>query len=242
MSTPINKNVNARYEKSTQPLSIFENTNTLEDGVKALLSLAPTSQKSLVSFMEAIANEVKSLGGQATFYDPGIKSYESALRKAKKGYRIPNQIRLLTDPYRGSMILENLEAIKKAEEFIEANSERSGFKIVYDKNTFNHPWSNGYRDINYKFSDINNKGLVGELQLQLCAVKKFTEIAGHKAYEVARTLPPGSNNVKKALEEVTQYGYNKVTKTQNTGCMGNISKMHGGRRKTRKQITKKIII
>jgi hypothetical protein len=234
MSTPINKNVNARFEKSTQPLSIFENANTLEEGVNVLLSLAPVSQKNLVSFMEAIASEVKTLGIQATFYDPGIKSYESALRKAKKGYGIPNQIRLLTDPYRGSMILENLDAIKKAESYIEANAEKMGFKIVYDKNTFNHPWSNGYRDINYKFSDMNNKGLVGELQLQLCAVKKFTEIAGHKAYEVARTLPPGSNNVKKALEEVTQYGYNKVTKSANTGCMSNITKLHGGRRKTRR--------
>lgn len=133
------------------------------------------------------------------------------------------------------MILENLEAIKKAEKYIENNAENKGFKIVYDKNTFNKPWSNGYRDINYKFSDITNKGIVGELQLQLCAVKKFTEIAGHKAYEVARTLPPGSNNIKKALEEVTQYGYNKVTKTTNSGCMSNISKIHGGRRKTRKQ-------
>lgn len=234
MSTPINKNVNVRFEKSTQPLSIFENANTLEEGVDALLSLALVSQKNLVSFMEEIASEVKTLGIQASFYDPGIKSYESALRKAKKGYGIPNQIRLLTDPYRGSMILENLEAIKKAESYIEANAEKKGFKIVYDKNTFNHPWSNGYRDINYKFSDINNKGLVGELQLQLCAVKKFTEIAGHKAYEVARTLPPGSNNIKKALEEVTQYGYNKVTKSANTGCMSNITKLHGGRRKTRR--------
>jgi hypothetical protein len=105
---------------------------------------------------------------------------------------------------------------------------------VYAKNSFNAPWSNGYRDINYKFSDINNSGLVGELQLQLCAVKKFTELAGHKAYEVGRVLPEGSNNVKKALNEVTKYGYNKVTKTPNSGCMSNISKLHGGKRKTRK--------
>ena len=234
MTTPINKNVNTRFEKSTQPLSIFAKANTLEEGVQTLLSLAPISQMNLVKFMEAIANEVKSLGIQATFYDPGIKSYDSALRKAKKGYGIPNQIRLLTDPYRGSMILENLEAINTAEKFIETKSENYGFKIVYDKNTFNNPWSNGYRDINYKFSDTHNKGLVGELQLQLCAVKKFTEIAGHKAYEVARTLPPGSNNVKKALEEVTKHGYNKVTTISNTGCMSNIKKMHGGKRKTRK--------
>lgn len=234
MSTPINKNVNARFEKSTQPKGIFQDAQTLEAGVEILLKLAPVSQKNLVAFMEATASDVKSIGVQATFYDPGIKGYDSALRKAKKGYGTPNQIRLLTDPYRGSMILENMDAVEKAENFIKNNAKNYGFDIVYAKNSFNAPWSNGYRDINYKFSDINNSGLVGELQLQLCAVKKFTELAGHKAYEVGRILPEGSNNVKKALNEVTKYGYNKVTKTPNSGCMSNISKLHGGKRKTRK--------
>jgi hypothetical protein len=235
MSTPINKNVDARFEKSTQPLSIVKNASTLEEGVEILLKLAPVSQKNLVAFMEATANTVKAIGVQATFYDLGIKSYDSALRKAKKGYGTPNQIRLLTDPYRGSMILENMDGITKAEDFIKTNAKKYGFNIVYDKNTFNSPWKNGYRDINYKFSDLANSGLVGELQLQLCAVKKFTELAGHKAYEVARVQPPGSNNVKKALNEVTRYGYNKVSTTENSGCMANISKLHGGKRKTRKQ-------
>jgi len=234
MSTPINKTVNVKFEKSTQPLSIIENATTLESGIELLLKLAIASQKNLVEFMNAIANDIKSIGVQATFYDPGIKSYESALRKAKKGYGIPNQIRLLTDPYRGSMILENIEAIRKAEGFIKNNSEKYGFKIVYDKNTFNHPWENGYRDINYKFSDMNNQGLVGELQLQLCAVKKFTELVGHKAYEVSRTLSNGSNNVKKALEEVTRYGYNKVSKIPNSDCMAHISNFHGGRQSKRR--------
>jgi len=172
MSTPINKNVDPKFEKSTQPLNIVNAASTLEEGVNALLSLATTSQNNLVTFMEAIVDEVKSIGVQASFYDPGIKSFDSALRKAKKGYGIPNQIRLLTDPYRGSMILENMDAIRKAEDFIRNSAKKYGFKIVFEKNTFNAPWSDGYRDINYKFADINNKLLVGELQLQLCAAIK----------------------------------------------------------------------
>jgi hypothetical protein len=235
MTTPINKNVNARFVKSTQPAAIVADAETLEEGVKALLGLATASQRNLVTFMTAIAEEVKKSGIQATFYDPGIKSYESALRKAKKGYGVPNQIRLLTDPYRGSMILGTYEGIKQAEAFITKSANDYGFEIVYDKNTFNQPWSNGYRDINYKFADKTNQGLVGELQLQLCAVKKFTEIAGHKAYEVARELPTGKNNVKAALEEVTRHGYNRVTVTPNASCMSNIEKLHGGRRRTRRQ-------
>ena len=239
MSTPINKNVAERFVKSTQPLSIVKGASSLEEGVKTLLALATKSQQNLVKFMDAIVEEVKKSGTQATYYDPGIKSYDSALRKAKKGYGIPNQIRLLTDPYRASMILGTYEGIKLAEDFINTNAEKYGFAIVYDKNTFNAPWSNGYRDINYKFSDKTNQGLVGELQIQLCAVKKFTETVGHKAYEIARELPPGSNNVKKALEEVTKYGYNKVTKTSNSACMGNIDKIHGGKKNRRKTIKRR---
>jgi hypothetical protein len=127
MSTPINKNVDQSLEKSAQPLSLVNDATTLEMGVTAILALAQNSQKHLVSFMEAIANEVKKLNIQATFYDPGIKSFESALRKAKKGRGVPNQIRLLTDPYRGSMILETMDGIKTAEDFITNNAEKYGF-------------------------------------------------------------------------------------------------------------------
>lgn len=118
---------------------------------------------------------------------------------------------------------------------LRGNVNRFGFDLVQINNTFDKPWKDGYRDINYRLSDRNNNGLIGELQLQLCAVKKFTEIAGHKAYEITRALPPGSKNVKNALLEVTRYGYNKVTKSANSGCMKNINSMHGGKRKTQRR-------
>jgi hypothetical protein len=91
-------------------------------------------------------------------------------------------------------------------------------------------------------SDRNNSGLIGELQLQLCAVKKFTETVGHKAYEITRALPADKQNVKNALLEVTKYGYNKVTKTANTGCMKNVAKMHGGKQKIKRRKTRKVVV
>ncbi len=238
MSTPINVTVNSRFESSTQPASLFANMATLEEGVTRLLELATSSQKKLVRFMDAIVADLKSKGVNSSYYDPGIKSFDSALRKAKKGYGTPNQIRLLTDPYRASMIVEENEGIKMVSEFIRNNAESFGFRIVYDRDTFNKPWSDGYRDINYKFSDIENQGLVGELQIQLCGIKKFTELAGHKAYEIARELPrndPTTPIIKKALESVTHYGYNKSATMKNMGCLENIKSLHGGKRRKSKQ-------
>jgi hypothetical protein len=238
MSTPINVTVNARFESSTQPASLFQNMTTLEEGVTRLLELASSSQKKLVRFMDAIVADLKSKGINSSYYDPGIKSFDSALRKAKKGYGTPNQIRLLTDPYRASMIVEEKDGIKIISDFIRSNAQSFGFRIVYDRDTFNQPWSNGYRDINYKFADVENQGLVGELQIQLCGIKKFTELAGHKAYEIARELPrndPTTPIIKKALEAVTHYGYNKSATMKNMGCLENIKSLHGGKRRKTKQ-------
>ena len=234
MSTPINVTVNARFESSTQPAALFQNMTTLEEGVTRLLELATSSQKKLVRFMDAIVAKLKSKGINSSYFDTGIKSFDSALRKAKKGYGTPNQIRLLTDPYRASMIVEEINGIKMVSDFIRSNAESFGFRIVYDRDTFNKPWSNGYRDINYKFADIENQGLIGELQIQLCTIKKFTELAGHKAYEIARELPsndPTTPIIKKALESITHYGYNKSATMKNIGCLENVKSLHGGKRR-----------
>lgn len=239
MSTPINLTVDKRFEASTQPASLFQGTNTLEEGVTRLLELATSSQKKLVRFMDVIVEHLKSNGIASSYYDPGIKSFDSALRKAKKGYGTPNQIRLLTDPYRASMIVEEKEGIKMVSAFIKSQAESFKFQIVYDRDSFNSPWSNGYRDINYKFADLENQGLVGELQIQLCGIKKFTELAGHKAYEIARELPrndPTTPIIKKALESVTHYGYNKSTNMKNIGCLENIKSLHGGKRRKTRQM------
>jgi predicted acetyltransferase len=241
MSTPINVTVNARFESSTQPASLFTGISSLEDGVTRLLELATSSQKKLVRFMDAIVANLKSQGIESSYYDPGIKSFDSAVRKAKKGYGTPNQIRLLTDPYRASMIVEQKEGIKMISDFIKSQADAFKFKIVYDRDTFNQPWSDGYRDINYKFADMENQGLVGELQIQLCGIKKFTELAGHKAYEIARELPrndPTTPIIKKALESVTHYGYNKSANMKNIGCLENIKSLHGGKRRKTRQTKK----
>ncbi len=237
MSTPINVTVNSRFESSTQPASLFTNAKSLEEGVTRLLELAASSQKKLVRFMDGMVADLKSKNINSSYYDPGIKSFDSALRKAKKGYGTPNQIRLLTDPYRASMIVEDKEGIQLVSDFIRNNAESFGFRIVYDRDTFGSPWSDGYRDINYKFADVENQGLVGELQIQLCGIKKFTELAGHKAYEIARELPrndPTTPIIKKALEGVTRYGYNKAATMKNIGCLENIKSLHGGKRKSRR--------
>jgi hypothetical protein len=237
MGTPVNLTVSPNYRGAVQPLELLKNTKTVEDAVRILLDLGKASQSKLVRFMDAIVEHLKSKNIISSYYDPGVKSYESAVRKGKQGYGHDNQVRTLTDPYRASIIVEQKEGIPLISTFIKEHSKDFGFEIVQERDSFQAPWSNGYRDINFRFSDKENQNLVGELQIQLCGIKKFTELAGHKAYEIARTLPkndPTTPIIKKALESVTQYGYNKSASMVNIGCLEDIKSLHGGKRKQRK--------
>ena len=207
--TIINKDCNPDFCDHQQPLELFTDINTLEKGVRRLLTLADTSQRKLI--LALIQYKFNKNG--ITYYNPGVKSYESALRKAKASYGVPNQIRQLTDVYRASIIFDNPDQIDEILLEIKTILKNNKFEIVYEKNSFENPWNNGYRDINFKIKDLDNMNLIGELQINQCSVKLFTELIGHKAYEIKRVLNKNTKNiVGPYLNQLTQYGYNKSSK------------------------------
>ena len=234
--TKINKTCNPKFCAVQQPLEIFNDITTLEEGVNYLLTLAKSSQQRLI---ELIVTNLVEPG--ISYYNPGIKGYDSALRKAKSSYGVSNQIRQLTDCYRASIIFDNPDQLNFIQSKTRTMLEENRFQIIYDKNSFEEPWTDGYRDINFKIKDLNNSNLVGELQINQCSVKLFTEFMGHKIYEISRAIDPSiKSKVKPYLNEVTKYGYNKVVKEKETcSDCGKCDKSFGGGRYGIKRKSKK---
>ena len=231
----INKDIVHKLKNIAQPLSTIEHLSSLEEGVTRLLELGENSQKHLTRFMNHVVRHFTDNNIEILYYNPLIKSFQSALRKAKSGGigGVKNQIRAFDDPYRGSLILNTMANIYNVSNFIERHSEEYGFKILNKINTFDHPRPSGYRDINYKISDMRNQELVGELQIHLCTIRKFSEI-NHKAYEITRSLPENKKNVRKALQTVTRYGYNMVSKMKNSFCIKSLSKLYTAKQRNLK--------
>lgn len=244
MGTNINFDVPDSF-LAPQPKELFSDVNNLESGVKKLLALAVSSQDKLIIFLNAAAEKFKD-SINIKIINPGIKSEESALRKAKDGYGVPNRLLMLTDPYRATIITELLDDVYKLNKWIEENAKKYGFTIRWTRDYFKKPWSGGYREINIRLSDDTNQDLVGELQIHLCSVKKFSLLAGHKSHEIQRTLPEDNiskNKIKKALNQVTYYGYDLSEKSKNIGCLQNInsiqSHMPKGGTRRRKNLRKR---
>ncbi len=241
MGTPISFDVESTF-KAPQPKELLTNVKDLEGGVAKLLELAETSQSHLIRFLEAVKKNNEEINMKIV--NPGKKSYDSALRKAKEGYGVPNRLLMLADPYRASIIVESYKHIEPVNNWIQKEAEKNGFKIIWVRNYFDKPWSGGYREINIRVADTTNQNIVGEIQILLCTIKKFSLLAGHKSFEITRTLHPKNNpsnqSIKNALEQVTRYGYNLASKYDNIGCLKNIENIQtkmpkGGKRKTNKK-------
>ena len=224
--TSINTTCDPKFCADQQPEEIFAGITTLEKGVEHLRYLAEKSQTKLVKMLGEVVTD------GVTFYDPDIKSYDSALRKAKASRGKPNQIRQLNDIFRASIIVDSIDLIPSVRKLLENELfHKYKFEIVNFKDTFSNPWSNGYRDINYRLKDLGNHGIVGELQINLCSIKKFTEFIGHKAYEISRSLPADQKNiVQPYLDKLTKFGYNEVSKKKEKCSKNNHL---GGAKKTR---------
>ena len=164
----------------------------------------------------------------AAYYDPNIKSYDSAVRRVKNSHGVPNQIRQLTDVYRASIILSQLDDIPITISLINDLFNKYNFKIVYFKNTFEKPWDDGYRDLNYRLKDLENQGLIGELQIQLCSVKKFTEEIGHKSYEIIREITDMEKKkiITPYMNNLTRYGYDKAVSHNDSNCIDDFKKAY----------------
>ena len=143
--TEINKDCDPEFCAFQQPLELFNDITNLEDGVKHLLTLAESSQERLINLI--VSNLVKP---GISYYNPGIKGYDSALRKAKASYGTPNQIRQLTDCYRASIIFDDPKQLGVIYLNTKTLLNENRFEIIYEKNSFNEPWADGYRDINFK--------------------------------------------------------------------------------------------
>jgi hypothetical protein len=224
--TPVNKKCNPEFCKEQQPEELFTEITTVEGGVSKLLKLATSSQTKLIKIIEELIVVLKTKNIISAYYNPNIKSYDSAVRKVKNSYGTSNQIRQLTDVYRASIILSKQDDINIAIPLITKLFDKYKFEVVYFKNTFENPWDDGYRDINYKLKDIDNGNLIGELQIQLCSIKKFTEEIGHKSYEIIREIKEQSkkDTVKPYMNDLTKYGYDKAALSTDPKCIEDFTK------------------
>jgi len=231
---------NGKGNLITQPSNIFNgmpSDTSSNNKVFELLKFAQLSQEHLIAYMEFLTQHSKAKGIKAKWQSAGIKSSESALRKVKNKFK--NNARLLTDPYRGSIIVNSIEGIYLLHDIILETSRNHGFNIVATHNTFKHPRNSGYRDLNYRLADMKNHGLIGELQLHLCSIIKVKNSVGHKSYEILRTLPSGSNNantLKKQYNKWTGMMYRIMHTHKNNSCFNNSNQpinIHTAGRRTR---------
>lgn len=234
------------YSGDPQTFSILNNITTVEDGVKKILKLSEVSQIKLINMLKKIK---RKFGKSVMIYNPNVKSYESALRKAKNETGIPNQILRLNDGYRASILTEDISIIPNILIEIDALLPKYNFKKMSILNTFENPWPNGYRDYNCRLKDIENNDLIGELQIHFCPIKFFSQTVGHLSYEILRNLDPNNpttNDVKNALEKIATAGYKSALEIKDKCCfdkMNELTKKYGmieNENENKKTLTSKI--
>ena len=223
------------FSGNPQSTKIFSGVSTLEKGVKKILELSDQSQEKLIRMLD----EIKEIYGHSiVIYNPGVKSYESALRKAKNETGKPNQILRLNDGYRASIICKNYEDIRHILIVVDGLLPKYNFNRLSVLNTFSNPWPNGYRDYNCRIEDLDNFDLVGELQIHFCPIKLFSQTVGHLSYEILRTLKeedPCTQKVRDALQTIASAGYDSALNLEDDYCFAKIDKLE----KQRKVSTKK---
>ena len=213
--------------RDPQPVSIFNNIKTLEEGVSHVLNLSIASQDKLIKMLSDI--QIK-FGKSVMIFNPGVKSYESALNKVKNvSGAIKNQILRLIDGYRASILSEDIKNIPEILTHLDKLLPIYKFEKMSIANSFDRPWPNGYRDYNCRLRDIENEGLIGELQIHFCPIKFFSQTVGHKSYEILRTLDPNdpnTDNVKKALQTIATAGYNSALEIKDECCFDKIKELN----------------
>jgi hypothetical protein len=230
------------FSGDPQTSKIFNKTDTLEEGVSKILHLSEESQNKLIRMLDEIK---RIFGTSVIIYDPHVKSYESALRKAKNETGEPNQILRLNDGYRGSIISNNFSNITSILSEIDKLLPMYSFVKLSVLDTFANPWPNGYRDYNCRIKDTQNNDLVGELQIHFCPIKLFSQTVGHLSYEILRTLKeddPCTEKVRDALQKVASAGYNSALELKDDCCFEKIRELQGkynDKSKGGKKVTKK---
>ena len=79
----------------------------------------------------------------------------------------------------------------------------------------------GYKDISFRLKDLDNNGLVGELQINLCSIQKFNKIVGHVAYESIRNLKKTKQNKQliTSINKIISKGYENSLKWPEEKCL-----------------------
>lgn len=213
------------YSGDPQSSNIFSNITTIEEGVKEVLKLSDVSQKKLINMLENIKEK---FGKSVMIFNPGIKSYESALRKAQNETGIPNQILRLNDGYRASILSEDISIIPDILSEIDNLLPIYHFEKMSILDTFKKPWPNGYRDYNCRLKDTENHDLIGELQIHFCPIKFFSQTVGHLSYEILRSLDPNNpstEDIKNALQKIATAGYNSALEIKDECCFDKINEL-----------------
>ena len=219
------------YSGDPQNKDILEKVTSrdLDEGVRKILELSVTSQDKLIDMLNEIKN---AIGDDSTIvYNPGVKTYESAIRKVDDG-----KILKLNDGYRGSIITNDMKNIEQILKMIESVLSKYKFTRLSVLNTFDKPWPNGYKDYNCRIQDNDNQNLVGELQIHFCPIKLFSQTVGHLSYELLRALDerdPCTSKVRDALEQIATAGYTSASEIPDKCCIDKIkqlqSKQSGGK-------------
>jgi hypothetical protein len=115
--------------------------------------------------------------------------------------------------------------------------KKHGFKVVQFTNNFAKPWSDGYVDLNIRVQETRDTHLVGELQVHLCTVKKFTEILGHKFFEVLREI---TDKAEKALlqsqfDELSKAGYKNAQAWPEKMCLAELKERESEKEKEKEK-------
>ena len=213
------------YSGDPQTSQIFSKTKTLEEGVKQILKLSGKAQTKLIKMLEHVKTK---FGKSVIIFNPGVKSYESALRKAQNATGVPNQILRLNDGYRASILSEDINIIPEILKHLDQLLPGHHFEKMSVLNTFEKPWPNGYRDYNCRLKDNENEGLIGELQIHFCPIKFFSQTVGHLSYEILRMLDPNdpnTENVKNALQTIATAGYNSALEIKDECCFDKINEL-----------------
>jgi hypothetical protein len=198
---------------------------SLEDGVKHILKLSQSSQTKLIKMLDHIKTKY---GKTVLIYNPKVKSYDSALRKAQNATGVPNQILRLNDGYRASVLCSNFHTISEILAEIDKVLPMYKFEKMSVLNTFERPWPNGYQDYNCRLKDVENSDLIGELQIHFCPIKLFSQTVGHLSYEILRNLNPAdphTEHVRDALQKIATAGYNSALELKDDCCFDKINEL-----------------
>lgn len=210
--------INLVAENTVQPIEIINKFKTTEKAVKHLIKKGQISQKKLIKVSKIVIKELNKFKIKSQINNPGVKTYSSCLSNIKRN---KNQVLKLTDIFRGSIIIDDKKNLNKTKQVIKKILKLNNINILRIKDRFKNTGGMGYKDISFRLKDLDNNGLVGELQINLCSIQKFNKIVGHVAYESIRNLKNTKQNKQliTSINKIISKGYENSLKWPEEKCL-----------------------